>query len=91
LEEAGIRISMDGRGRLYDNIFVERLWRTVKYVVPGKAWERRTRSYSMKPFIETQQVTSPARQRLAISRNRVLRGKLSNPCCEAYTGSMQAV
>jgi len=31
LEAAGIRISMDGRGRLYDNIFVERLWRTVKY------------------------------------------------------------
>jgi len=31
LEEAEVRISMDGRGRLYDNIFVERLWRTVKY------------------------------------------------------------
>ena len=31
LKNAGIRISMDGRGRLYDNIFVERLWRTVKY------------------------------------------------------------
>jgi putative transposase len=31
LEQAGIRISMDGRRRLYDNIFVERLWRTVKY------------------------------------------------------------
>jgi len=27
----GITISMDGRGRAYDNIFVERLWRTVKY------------------------------------------------------------
>lgn len=27
----GIRISMDGRGRVYDNIFIERLWRTVKY------------------------------------------------------------
>jgi len=27
----GIAISMDGRGRVYDNIFVERLWRTVKY------------------------------------------------------------
>lgn len=26
-----ICISMDGRGRLYDNIFVERLWRTIKY------------------------------------------------------------
>lgn len=31
LKEAGIRISMDGRGRAYDNIFVERLWRSVKY------------------------------------------------------------
>jgi len=31
LKEAGIAISMDGRGRVYDNIFVERLWRTVKY------------------------------------------------------------
>lgn len=28
---AGIQISMDGRGRVYDNIFVERLWRSVKY------------------------------------------------------------
>jgi putative transposase len=27
----GVRISMDGRGRVFDNIFVERLWRTVKY------------------------------------------------------------
>ncbi len=26
-----IRVSMDGRGRVFDNIFVERLWRTVKY------------------------------------------------------------
>ena len=31
LAAAGIRISMDGRGRALDNIFVERLWRTVKY------------------------------------------------------------
>ncbi len=31
LEDHNIRISMDGRGRVYDNIFVERLWRTVKY------------------------------------------------------------
>ena len=31
LEEAGVAISMDGRGRFLDNIFVERLWRTVKY------------------------------------------------------------
>lgn len=31
LLKAGIAISMDGRGRVYDNIFVERLWRSVKY------------------------------------------------------------
>ena len=31
LEGAGIAISMDGRGRALDNVFVERLWRTVKY------------------------------------------------------------
>jgi len=31
LLENNIRISMDGRGRVFDNIFIERLWRTVKY------------------------------------------------------------
>lgn len=31
LQENGIKISMDGRGRALDNIFVERLWRSVKY------------------------------------------------------------
>jgi putative transposase len=32
LEEAGIAVSRDGRGRALDNVFVERLWRSVKYV-----------------------------------------------------------
>ena len=31
LEAADVRISMDGRGRALDNVFVERLWRSVKY------------------------------------------------------------
>jgi putative transposase len=31
LEAHSIQISWDGRGRVYDNIFVQRLWRTVKY------------------------------------------------------------
>ena len=31
LRAAGIRISMDGRGRWLDNVFVERLWRSLKY------------------------------------------------------------
>jgi putative transposase len=31
LESIGVAISMDGRGRALDNVFVERLWRSVKY------------------------------------------------------------
>jgi putative transposase len=31
LEQHGIRISMDGKGSYNDNLFIERLWRTVKY------------------------------------------------------------
>ena len=31
LQEHGVKISMDGKGRYTDNIFVERLWRTLKY------------------------------------------------------------
>ena len=31
LKEQDVRISMDGRGRVFDNIFTERLWRSLKY------------------------------------------------------------
>ncbi len=31
LIDAGVRISMDGRGRWMDNVFIERLWRSIKY------------------------------------------------------------
>ena len=31
VEAAGARVSMDGRGRVLDNIFIERLWRSLKY------------------------------------------------------------
>ena len=31
LKDAGVAISMDGRGRCLDNIFIERLWRSLKY------------------------------------------------------------
>jgi putative transposase len=40
LEQAKVRISMDGRGRWVDNVFIERLWRSVKYEeVYLHAWE----------------------------------------------------
>jgi putative transposase len=31
LKDNGIRISMDGKGRWMDNVFIERLWRSLKY------------------------------------------------------------
>ncbi len=31
VEDKGVKVSMDGRGRAFDNIFIERLWRSVKY------------------------------------------------------------
>ena len=31
LNESGVAVSMDGRGRCMDNIFIERLWRSLKY------------------------------------------------------------
>jgi putative transposase len=31
LQQAGVRISMDGRGRWMDNVFIERMWRSLKY------------------------------------------------------------
>ncbi len=40
LRRTGVRISVDGKGRFLDNIFVERLWRTLKYeFVYLHAWE----------------------------------------------------
>ena len=31
LKQAGVQISMDGKGRWMDNVFIERLWRSLKY------------------------------------------------------------
>src|SRR5690606_2274168 len=42
--ERGIKLSMDGKGRAIDNIFIERLWRSVKYehvyLFPAGAYSR---------------------------------------------------
>src|SRR5438874_1791502 len=37
LKQRGVSISMDGRGRALDNVFIERLWRSLKYelIYPG--------------------------------------------------------
>ena len=54
LLNAGVRISMDGRGRCMDNIFIERLWRSVKYEeVYTKSYESLPEARkSLKEFFE---------------------------------------
>ena len=47
LKENGIKISMDGRGRWMDNVFIERLWRSIKYEeIYLKAYETVTEAKS---------------------------------------------
>jgi putative transposase len=53
LETRGIGVSMDGRGRCFDNIFIERLWRSLKYE------EIYLREYALVP--EARAVTRPRR------------------------------
>lgn len=46
LRARGIAISMDGRGRCLDNVFVERLWRSLKYEEVSSFAQRRCRHES---------------------------------------------
>lgn len=54
LEKEGIRISMDGKGRAIDNIFIERLWRTVKqdYVYQYPAEDGTELFHGLKKFFQ---------------------------------------
>jgi len=53
LEAAGIAISMDGRGRFMDNIFIERLWRSIKYEeIHLKVLRRRPRGAPRHQFLD---------------------------------------
>jgi len=71
LEDAGVQISMDGRGRALDNVFVERLWRSVKYeevylrdyATPQEArqsLERYFRFYNEKRYHQSLDYRAPA-------------------------------
>jgi putative transposase len=49
LADRGIRISMDGKGRYLDNIFIERLWRSLKYeevYIKAYQWPRHARAWA---------------------------------------------
>ena len=84
LQASGIRVSMDGRGRCMDNIFIERLWRSLKYEAiylheiadgfTGPAPDRR-----MAPFLQCREAS------LGAGRANPGRGIPRRPAC-GYDG-----
>ena len=53
LKDHDIKISMDGKGRWLDNVFVERLWKSVKYEqVYLHAYEARRQLASLLRFLQ---------------------------------------
>jgi putative transposase len=68
LLQEDIRISMDGRGRWADNVFVERLWRTVKYEeVYLKDYESGHQAFQTCPAISTSTTPSDRTRRSTIA------------------------
>ena len=85
LRTAGVQISMDGRGRALDNVFVERLWRSVKYEEvylrtttrfpqPAAGWGTTSRST----------ITSDRTRRWRIGRRRRCTARFLRWCSPAH-------
>lgn len=93
LEQRGVRVSMDGRGRALDNIFTERLWRALKYeevypheyASPKEAYrqiERYFHFYNFERIHQALDYQTPALLYLNPSPKPVLQ---SAPHCDALT------
>jgi putative transposase len=81
LRKHGIDISMDGRGQWRDNVFVERLWKSVKYEdVYLKAYESVSDARAgISRYIDSQLAPAAPRARRAHARCGVLRGAARDP------------
>jgi putative transposase len=86
-----VRISMDGRGRVYDNIFVERFWRTMKYEeVYVKEYESLVEAReSIGNYIEFYNNTRP-HQSLSYRTPAEAYGLMENDCAPAVCGGASA-
>ena len=81
LKEEGIRISMDGKGRWRDNVFVERIWKSIKYEevylhAYASAQEART---SIGRYLEFYNSTRPHSSLKAQTPNQVYFNRLPEP------------
>jgi putative transposase len=72
LRQAGVRISMDGKGRFLDNIFIERLWRSLKYeCVYLHAWETGSEARAgLRTWFDFYNVSSQRTSRYVFEGNR---------------------
>jgi putative transposase len=86
LEAHEVRISMDARGRVFDNIFVERLWRTVKYRDYGSVAEldaglaRYFRFYNEERPHQSLDYRTPAAGGSAVMEDMQLHDLFGGPC-----------
>jgi putative transposase len=76
LSGAGVRISMDGRGRWLDNVFIERLWRSLKCT--SLDWTSRTLLQEVQPAWVRERSNPPSTALMPTSR-RVGRGQVPQP------------
>jgi putative transposase len=81
LKEEGIKISMDGKGRWRDNVFVERLWKSIKYEdvylhAYASVQEART---SIGRYLEFYNSIRPHSSRKALTPDQVYFNRLPEP------------
>ena len=76
LKDAGVKISMDGKGRALDNVFIERFWRTLKYdEVYLNDYESPAQARGcIGPFIETYNGQRPHASLAGITPNMAYKG-----------------
>ena len=82
LKEHGVRISMDGKGSYNDNLFIERLWRTVKYEeVYLKAYQDgREARISLGEYFHFYNTTRPHQSLGYLTPAEVYAGAVENTC-----------
>ena len=90
LLEAGVRISMDGKGRYTDNIFVERLWRSIKYEeVYLKAYQNGSEARAgVGAYLEFYNQERPHQALGYRTPEEVFQEGLQNRCLQEQTGAL---
>ena len=90
LKEHGVRISMDGKGSYNDNLFIERLWRTVKYeeVYLKAYYDGRQARISLGEYFRFYNTTRPHQSLGYLTPAEVYAGTVENTCNNVVESSV---